>query len=63
MDWKSRALGPLIDLMQVECSFQACKRRHLVTHDTPAPWYCSRECEVWGEAERILGGEDATLAD
>ena len=60
MDWKSRALGPLIDLVRVECLSSSCAERYgetrtfLVRADLKGPHYCSKECEVWGEAEKML---------
>ena len=69
MDWKQKALGPLIDLVRVPCASSSCKERYgetrefLVRADLEGPHYCSGACEVWGEAERMIGGKDATLAD
>ena len=70
MNWKQKALGPLIDLKEVECYSASCGTRHegkrqkfLVVSSAGEKQYCSGECAAWGEAEEVLGGDDATLVN
>lgn len=72
MDWKQKALGPIIDLKEVECFLSSCSKRHdgvkqkfLVVSIAGNKQYCSGECAAWGEAEEVLDkvGDDANLVN
>ena len=61
IDWKRKALGPLIELVRVECASRSCAERYgetrkfLTVAGLDRPHYCSKACEVCGEAERVMG--------